>query len=126
MENLNHEEIIVKINKDLPNWIVSIAQEYDTNYPHLKKNWDLICKKLNTIPKYIIIVNHIPHIKDKNADMKILDYCSKLTKIGYTIRREQELMIAKNGKIIPTRPMYDYMCKSPNLREFMPKIWSDS
>lgn len=101
------------------------VKEYDVNYPHLMKNWNLICKRFNTTPKYIIIVNHIPNIKDKTANFNILKYCSDLTKLGYIVRREQELMISKNGKVIPTKHMYDYMCKSANLHEFMPKTWSD-
>jgi len=126
MENLSHDEIISEINENLPKWIISIAKDYDINYPHFKKNWNLICKKYNTTPKYIIIVNHIPHTKDAQANLKIIKFCSELTKLGYIIRREQELMISKNGKVIPTKYMYNYLCKSPNLRQFMPKIWTDS
>lgn len=126
MENLNHDEIIAKINKDLPNWLVSIAKDYSKKFPYFIKNWNLMCKRLKTTKKYILIVNQIPHIRDKNADTKIFDYCNNLTKLGYIIRRKQELMLSTNGKAIPTRQMYDYMCKNANLREFMPKTWSDS
>jgi len=125
MENLSHSEIIEQINKELPNWIVDIAEKYDENYSHFTKNWNLICKQLKTTPKYIIIVNDIPHIKEENPNMKIFDYCNKLVQLGYMIRRKQELMISKSGKVIPTKKMYNYMKKSPNLREFIPKSWSD-
>ena len=57
--------------------------------------------------------------------MKIFDYCNQLVQLGYMIRRKQELMISKRGKVIPTKKMYKYMKKSPNLREFIPKSWSD-
>ncbi len=125
MENLTHKEIITKINKDLPNWLVSIAKDYSEKFPYFIENWNLICKKLKTTKKYIFIVNQIPHIRDEDADINILDYCSKLTKLGYIVRRKQELMISKRGKVIPTKKMYKYMKKSPNLREFIPKSWSD-
>ena len=125
MENLSHSEIIEQINKELPNWIVDIAEKYDENYSQFTKNWNLICEKLKTTPKYIIIVNDIPHIKDENPNMKIFDYCNQLVQLGYMIRRKQELMISKRGKVIPTKKMYKYMKKSPNLREFIPKSWSD-
>ena len=57
--------------------------------------------------------------------MKIFDYCNQLVQLGYMIRRKQELMISKRGKVIPTKKMYKYMKKSSNLREFIPKNWSD-
>ena len=46
MENLSHSEIIEQINKELPNWIVDIAEKYDENYSQFTKNWNLICEKL--------------------------------------------------------------------------------
>ena len=42
MENLSHSEIIEQINKELPNWIVDIAEKYDENYSQFTKNWNLI------------------------------------------------------------------------------------
>ena len=126
MENLSHSEIIEKVNNELPNWIVDIGEKYDEKYIHFIKNWNLICKKLKTTPKYIIIVNDIPNIKNPDADTKIFDFCSKLVALGYIIRRKQELMISKSGKVIPTKKMYNYMKKSPNLKELIPKSWSDS
>tara|TARA_B100000427_G_C15400537_1_gene547435 strand:- start:443 stop:823 length:381 start_codon:yes stop_codon:yes gene_type:complete len=125
METKTHSEIIDEIEKKLPNWILNVVKEYDDQYPHLKKNWKLICKKLNTTPKYILIVNNIPNIKNKDANIEILDYCSKLTQVGYIIRRKEELIVSKKGKAIPSQRMYTYMCNSPNLKEFMPETWSD-
>ena len=125
MEKLSHSEILDKINKELPNWIVSVAKNYDEKYSQFTKNWNLVCDKLQTTPKYILIVNGIPHIKEENPNIKIFDWCSQLVQLGYIIRRKQELMISKSGKVIPTKKMYNYMKKSPNLREFIPKNWSD-
>jgi hypothetical protein len=125
MEKKNHSQILEQINKDLPKWIINVAKNYDEKYSHFSSNWNLICKKLNTTPKYIIIVKQIPHIKDENANMKIIDYCSKLTELGYIIRRKTELMLSKSGKVIPTKQMYEYMKKSPNLCNIIPESWSD-
>jgi len=125
MENQSHSQILEQINKDLPAWIINVVKNFDKKYPHFISNWNLICKKLNTTPKYIIIVKQIPHIKDENANTKIIDYCSKLTQLGYIVRRKNELMLSKNGTAIPTKQMYEYLKKSPNFRDIIPESWTD-
>lgn len=125
MENKSHSQILEQINKDLPEWIINVEKNYDEKYSHFSSNWNLICKKLNTTPKYIIIVSEIPHIKEDNPNIEIIDYCAKLTQLGYIIRRKTELMLSKRGTVIPTKQMYEYMKKSPNLRDIIPESWSD-
>ena len=44
-------EILEQINKDLPNWVINVAKNYDEKYKYLSSNWDIICKKLNTYAK---------------------------------------------------------------------------
>ena len=127
MENLTHEERMKKINTHLPDWITSVHKEYRKDYPHLISNWKKICKITKTEPQYILLVKEIPHIRDKDPNMMIIDYCSKLSRLGYVVRRDNELVICKStGKVIPSKEMHEYMLSSVTLEPKIPKVWCDS
>ena len=59
LKNLNHEEIITKLNLKFPNWIEDICDNYREDYPHLINNWKIICKKIGTTPKKILLVSEL-------------------------------------------------------------------
>ena len=59
--------------------------------------------------------------------MKIIDCCSMLARLGYVVRRENELVVCKStGKVIPSKKLHEYMLTSPNLKSLIPEVWSDT
>ena len=52
-DNLDHNEIIKKLNHKFPNWINNIVDNYRKDYDYLNSNWVKHCEKLNTTPKKI-------------------------------------------------------------------------
>ena len=40
------KDVIEIINNVYPSWLVNIIDNYSDDYPHLTKNWDIICEKL--------------------------------------------------------------------------------
>ena len=126
-QKLTHDECMTKVNTDLPDWITGVYDEYRNDYPHLQKNWLKVCKMAKTKPRKIIIVREIPHIRDENPNMKIIDCCSMLARLGYVVRRENELVVCKStGKVIPSKKLHEYMLTSPNLKSLIPEVWSDT
>jgi len=124
---LTHDELMTKINTDLPDWLISVHKEYRKDYPHLISNWKKICKLAKTKPQYILRVREIPHIRDENPNITIIDHCGELARRGYVVRRTNELAICKTtGKVIPSKEMHDYMLSSVTLKSKIPQVWSDS
>jgi len=125
-ENLTHDECIAKVNTDLPGWLTGVYDAYRSDYPHLISNWLKVCKMVKTSPKKILLVKEIPHIRDENLNMKIIDYCNILARLGYIVRRESELVVCKStGKIIPSKELHKYMLTSPNLKSLIPEVWNN-
>lgn len=77
------------VEKDYPNWIVAILNDYSKDYPHLSKNWETLCQRMDVSPKKIVLVKDI-NFEEKN-DPKI-EVCEILTKKGYVIRRMNEFV----------------------------------
>lgn len=121
-DNLDHNEIIKKLNHKFPNWINNIVDNYRKDYDYLNSNWVKLCEKLNTTPKKILLVNYLPHPNDKNKNNDILQYSDLLTKHGYVVRRESEFLVQDN-LIFPTEDLYNYMINIPKLKPFLPTKW---
>jgi len=77
------------IEKYYPNWLLLSLEKYSDDYPHLQTNWEIICQKLNTVPKKIVLVNEIVFGKTPTTLNKICDF---LTKNGYVVRRSNEFI----------------------------------
>ena len=60
IENSNdHLEISNIIKETFPTWIRFFGQKYSSDYPHLQRNWELICTSMNVSPMDIILVDYI-------------------------------------------------------------------
>ena len=123
-KNLNHEQIIEKINNKFPNWIEDICDNYRSDYPHLISNWNVICEKLDTKCAKILLVSNLPHPNEKNINKELLQYSDMLIKLGYVVRRSTEFNKCENtNNIIPTEDLYNYMINVPELKSLLPEKW---
>ena len=120
----NEFELHEKIEEFLPNWIIGSILDYSEDYPHLKKNWETICKGLNIEPQKILLVTKIPlDVEEINAK-EIALICEILVRKGYVVRRNCELLQCRIcRKAILPKTMFQELPrdKIPNL----PEIWSD-
>ena len=117
------EEIHELIQEVLPGWIVSIAEEYSPDYPHLTANWKKICKDVKTTPKLIVLVDEI-YFDQNHTVMHI--FCERMTRSGYVVRRTAEFALCPVcKKVRPNKQMHKFMVeKQPNLP--IPRHWFES
>ena len=128
----NHEEILKKllevktygevyeiIKETFPDWIIGHTKKYSTDYPHLQKNWEFLCKKFNTTPKEILIVDYV----NEGPEFKVLNtFCELMTVAGYCIRRKEEFIgCHKCDSAIPVLELWKDL-KERGLQ--VPKNWS--
>lgn len=108
------------INEACPNWLVYYFNAYSYDYPILTNNWKLVCEKMNTTPKHIILVEDIdfqdpPTLKDK--------LCDFMTSVGYCVRRSGEFVpCTVCQKAIPCKEIWLNL-KSRGIQ--VPEEWSD-
>lgn len=95
--------------------IQNFLLEYSKDYEFLQKNWkDMCTKMLQVNPQGIIILK-------EELD---LESCEELTKLGFCIRRNTELIPCEVcNRALLSKEMYEYM-KSINRTEFIPDIWN--
>ena len=95
------EEII---EKTFPGWLFMSLDCYSKDYPHLQKNWEVLCSKMNTTPKKIILVKEINFEEKDNA---IINVCEFLTKNGYVVRRMEEFIACPVcERAMPCKPIW--------------------
>lgn len=99
IDNLSDYDLL----RNLPSfWLLKSCKHYTNDYIFLEKNWHNLCNQWNTTPKEILIVEFLPR-EQGVEDYKILEsLCNKLTKYGYVIRNQTELVpceVCKNAQI---------------------------
>ena len=90
------EELIQYLQKFYPDMITGISNNYTMHLKLFEKNWQHVCSEVfKTKTQQIILVKFIP--KDhKDPVYKILNNIySKLSKLGYVIRSDEELELCK-------------------------------
>lgn len=85
----NISEIEEIIEKDYPNWIVAILNDYSEDYPHLSRNWKTLCQRMDVKPQKIVLVKDINFEEKEDEKNKV---CETLTKKGYVVRRMTEFI----------------------------------
>lgn len=107
------------LDKVFPEWIIGSMEKYSNDYPHLQKNWEIVCKKTGTTPMGIIIVKEM-YFDDSHKLLQL--FAETMTRAGFVVRRKGELMPCDNCNLaIPHPNLYDKM-KIANLP--VPKRWS--
>ena len=124
LEKMTHHEKMDYLNSKLPNWIVSIADTYRSDYPHLQQNWEIISEKCEVTPQKILLVSHLPHPEEDKEDI-IHEYCAVLTQLGYIVRRANEFVFChETRQVFPTEELYEFMKKVPQLTAKIPDQYS--
>jgi hypothetical protein len=117
----SEEDVYLKVNELFPGWLRAVYAKYSNDYPHLANNWKAICEKAETEPKRIILVSDIIFKQDH---MILMRTCELLTKLGYCIRREGELVgCIKCNSALPTQPVW-HLLQEKGLP--VPRVWSNS
>lgn len=110
-------EIEKVIYNTFPTWLQMWAPRYSDDYPHLQKNWEIICDRVGVKPLKIVIVDAIV-FDDKHR--LVLIFSEAMTKRGYVVRRKGELVCCpKCGSAIPSHEMYQAM----KGRVPVPEVW---
>lgn len=102
-----HNDIRNIIEETFPSWILGSTDSYCLDYPHLQKNWDHVCDKINTKKTQIVIVDYI----NSDEDHKLIPiFCELMTRFGYCVRRKEEYIGCCNcGKAIPMIEIWKQM-----------------
>jgi hypothetical protein len=108
------------IEKYFPGLISYKIKQYSKDYPTLASNWNVICDKLKTTPKDIILLKKIVF---ENREYTLLNtICELLTRKGYCVRREGEFSSCfKCEGAIPCIEIWQNM-KNRGLK--VPNTWS--
>lgn len=108
------------IERYYPNWLLLSLEGYSKDYPHLQKNWETLCAKLNTKPRKIVLVNEIIFGETPNTLNKI---CEFMTKNGYVVRRSNEFIACSEcEKAIPCIEIWSLL-KEKGFP--VPRTWSN-
>ena len=110
IENIKDSDLLYKVMEFIPFWIVHSCKHYTDDFLFLEKNWINLCQQWNTTPKNILIVEYLPR-EEGFTNYKILEIiCNRLTKYGYVIRNQTELVpceLCKNAQI--TEQVYSHL-----------------
>ena len=108
------------INETFPNWLVCDFEGYSQDYPHLQSNWNIICQRLNTSPKRIVLVDDITFDETPSLKNKL---CEFMTSYGYCVRRKDEFVPCRVcEKAIPCIEIYTLL-KEKNFN--VPDTWDN-
>jgi hypothetical protein len=118
------------IDNIFPGWIVDYTGTYSSDYTFLRNNWFAICKSISDMhgaqvhPQKILYVDKIFFdIKDNIQHSLLMFICEQLTRKGYVVRRNDELVKCfLCFKAIPAEDVWKVM-KYKKLP--VPESWTD-
>ena len=114
-----HDNVIKIINKTFPKWIIGWPKKYCIDYPSFQNNWEYVCKKTNTRPLSIIIVDEVD-FKSSNHEL-IRAFAELLTLFGHSVRRKTDFVACKMcGNAIPNEKLFNELV-SRKIKT--PKYW---
>jgi hypothetical protein len=77
----------------LPDWIVHHCDHYASEYQVLEQNWMRLCAQWNVTPRQILVVRHLPQTQEEVNDHQLMFlFCNRLTRMGYVIRHQRDLV----------------------------------
>ena len=113
------KDVIEIINNVYPSWLVNIIDNYSDDYPHLTKNWDIICEKFQIQKQKIIVVENIMDDSDHKLVKFFADY---FTSVGCIVRTKYDIISCTVcGYGIPNEEIYN---KMKDLRMNVPRNWN--
>ena len=86
-------ELLKIVNKAFPGWIYDVCDNFESDLTPLIENWNTICRRSNTKPMNILLVEKFAFHSDDDADKYsgLLCALNNLTKQGYCVREMAEL-----------------------------------
>ena len=119
----DHEEIMSGLEKLLPKWVNSMADDYAPEYKELTSAWEQLCEKVNAQRSKILIVQYLPLSNETDNDRYINMIADILVTKGYLIRRQAELIVCeRTGLALLSEKMYNHFKRH---NAFLPKQWSN-
>lgn len=98
-------DIVAIILKIFPDWILGEIKQYSKDYPHLKNNWDYLCKRNKSEQLSILIVSKIFFNRPNHTLLNV--FCELLTLFGHSVRRVHEFTPCKIcGDGIPSKDFF--------------------
>jgi hypothetical protein len=101
-----------------PTWLVGKIPKFSSDYPHLTKNWKIVCDNIGTVPKEIILVDRV--FFDNNH--KLIHTFSELyTRSGFVVRQNHDWFKCKVcGDALPSETVFDIF---RNSKVNVPTTW---
>ena len=115
------QDVINAVDEKYPNWIICFLDDYSSDYPHLKSNWQYLTNISNKQMQKIVIIDKYS-LKDEDETQ--FTFCEILTLAGFVIRTKNELIPCSKCKVkaIPTEFVYN---KMKEIGKNVPETWSD-
>lgn len=101
-------EVNALINRVFPDWQVAALTGFCGCYPHLTKNWEILCKRIGCSTAQVIIVRELA-FDDNHLLMRNFVEC--LTRAGFTVRRMVDYIPCSKCEVIavPTPQIHNLM-----------------
>ena len=112
------KDVIEIINNVYPYWLVNTIDDYSEDYPHLTKNWEIICEKFQIQKQKIIVVEDIVNDSEHKLVKFFADY---FTSVGCIVRTKCDIIpciVCNRG--IPNEVIYS---KMKELEMNIPEKW---
>ena len=112
------KDVIEIINNVYPYWLVNTIDDYSEDYPHLTKNWEIICEKFQIQKQKIIVVEDIVNDSEHKLVKFFADY---FTSVGCIVRTKCDIIpciVCNRG--IPNEEIYS---KMKELEMNIPEKW---
>lgn len=119
-EAKNPQEAQRLIEQHFPGWLVSSLDKYGSDYSYLQRNWEVICQRINTTPKKIVLVADIKFDDEHKGVNAVAEF---MTRNGYCVRRISEFQACPNCHgAIPVIEVWHLM-QEKGLP--VPRVWSN-
>jgi len=117
-EKKTMKDILELVNEIYPDWIITFADKFSTNYPSLTVNWVKTCEKMGSRPAQIMIVDDIIF----DDDHKLLQlFGDVFTKTGFSVKSKNHFIPCGRCKsAYPTLSIHQLLKESDNV---VPAEW---
>ena len=101
-------EVNTLINRVFPRWQVCVLTGFCDGYPHLKTNWEILCKRMNAAPAQVLVVRDLSFDDDH---LLLRSFVECLTRAGFAVKRMVDYVpcVKCNKVAVPTPPVHNMM-----------------
>lgn len=121
--HMDDHQVLDYVDHLYPDWIVQRLDHYASEYAMLENNWVQLCQRWGTIPQKILIVRFLPDQSNIQSYEILMAFSNRLTKLGYVIRKEDDLIACINcRRALLSKMAYDFL--DSRRSQFLPKKWA--